>query len=165
MSGENERSTPPTVQIRSNHCSFARRQSRGALVLKVLVDALLDPTSVGSLKSSQLYLCLCQMSVKKGFRLLRFLLQFHFASCRNAELVSFFRRRRPVLNVPGGISTNLCFSIRDLLPFSGTPDRPDILEGMMQVNAAFGDVITLRLSFGETNCDFALTWSTQAPSK
>ena len=44
----------------------------------------------------------------------------------NAALVFFFRRRRFVLNDPNGISINLGFVVRAILPFSGIRNLTDL---------------------------------------
>ena len=59
----------------------------------------------------------------------------------------FFRRRRFVLNVPDGISSNLGFTVRALLPFSGIRKLTDLLECAMAVLSARVYVFTLAWTF------------------
>ena len=59
------------------------------------------------------------------------------------SLVFCFRHRRFVLNDPDGISINLGFIFRALLPFSGIMKLADFLQRAMMVSSAVGEVFTL----------------------
>ena len=73
--------------------------------------------------------------------------------------VFFFRRRRFVLNDPDGISKNLGFTVRALLPFSGIRKLTDLLERAMAVLSARVYLFTLAWTFSVLLCQHLPTWS------
>ena len=75
------------------------------------------------------------------------------------RLFFFFRRRRFVLNNPNGISINLGFLVRAILPFSGIRNLTDLLARAMAVLSARVYLFTLALTFSVLEC-FALPTET-----
>ena len=71
----------------------------------------------------------------------------------------FFRRRRSALDDPDGISINLGFIFRALLPFSGIMKMADFLKRAMVDSFAVGEVFTLAWAHAEAHSYYRLICS------